>query len=423
MLFNSGYVIMNLFRAYILCRLMEIYFGNIDIRRNRKYIIYLIFYPCITIIHLINGISVITLISNLIVFSLLSLNYTAKMKYKFISVSSIFLLLLCPETVMILLRKYIDSPIFWENYYNSIFGMISILLFTYMVVLILQNYVYIRKGNNVPVTYWITILLIPTASTYILTILFISTGLSSIQILICVVLLLIVNIYIFSLNNTMLMKTEDEVSNYILLEQNNYYENQLNLIDSELRLNKSFQHDWRNHLSIVYYLYENNEEKLLIEYISEILKKVNNVNEYVHTGNVVIDSILNYKLQEANNKGIKVILDVYVPEQLSVKSFDITVILGNLLDNAIDACSKLDEKERNISLSIHYDKSRLFIDIKNQYKNEVIYNEGNILSTKHNKLNHGIGLSNVKNAVEKYQGLMDIEHTGNTFSTLVLLFV
>ncbi len=152
----------------------------------------------------------------------------------------------------------------------------------------------------------------------------------------------------------------------------------------------------------------------------ELLEKILMIHK---ESNRAYGSVKITRLQEAGKRGIRVIVEISVPEQLSVRTFDMTVILGNLLDNAIHACSKLPEDKREIKIVIRYDKGRLIIDIKNQYDNAIRYDRGNIITTHEDRKNHGIGLSNVKQAVEKYQGLLDIEHSDDIFSITALLFV
>ncbi|QHQ59507.1 GHKL domain-containing protein [Anaerocolumna sedimenticola] len=423
MFYDVVYIAMNLFQTYIIFRLMGIFFNREAINRNKECLTYLLYYLCITGIYLLINIPVITLAANLIAFALLSFNYKAGLKQRVLSVSFICLILLCSEGIIVLLTGHINSPIFSRNDYSSVIGTVSIQLFTYMVVLILQNYKNIRKGNNIPTIYWLAIFLIPSASLYIIVNLLMATGLPLIQVLLCIVLVLLVNVATFYLYDFISMEIEEEMTNRMLLQQNNYYERQFALINTALAANKSLRHDWENHLSILYSLSEKNEGKHLMEYLSELMEEKTVKEEYTRSGNVVIDSILNFKLQEAERKGIQINLEVSVPEQLSVKSFDMTVILGNLLDNAIEACCKIAENKRKIRVSIRYDKSRLFIEIKNQYENEILYEKGNIITTNDDKKNHGAGLSNVKNAVEKYQGLLHIEHSDNTFNVTALLFV
>src|SRR5699024_10873185 len=105
----------------------------------------------------------------------------------------------------------------------------------------------------------------------------------------------------------------------------------------------------------------------------------------VNTGNIIIDSILNFKLQEADRNNIKVQLELSIPSQLSVTSFDLLVILGNLLDNAINASCNIEERKRNINISIRFEKSMLIIKIKNQFNGEILYHGDKIITSNENK--------------------------------------
>ncbi|WMJ86367.1 sensor histidine kinase [Anaerocolumna sp. MB42-C2] len=206
-----------------------------------------------------------------------------------------------------------------------------------------------------------------------------------------------------------------------LKQQNHYYEQQFELMKTALLNTKSLRHDMMNHISILYSLSDNKDK--LKEYLSELMDARALNAEYACSGNLIVDSILNFKLQEAERKGIRMDLELNIPEHLDITSFDMTVILGNLLDNAISACDKLDKDERNIGVIIRYDKSRLLIEIKNPYADRIIYQRDQIQTTKEDKENHGIGLFNVRNTVEKYHGLLSFEHTENIFSVMALLFV
>ncbi len=206
-------------------------------------------------------------------------------------------------------------------------------------------------------------------------------------------------------------------------EINNYYERQFELMKTTLVNTRALHHDLQNHLSIIHSLSEGGEMEKLKEYISELLEESEDIYHYTHSGNVVIDSIMNFKLQEAGNKGVCIAAELYVPEQLPVKSSDLTVILGNLLDNAIEASIYLKKGERIIEAAIRYDKSRLIIDIKNQYDNLILYDKDKLVTTKEDKKIHGVGLENVRTVVERYGGILKLEHSGGIFRASALLFI
>jgi len=423
-IYDIVYVIMNLFRTYIIFKFMGVFFERKDINKPIEYLSYLAYYVCITGFYLLINIPIVTLTINLVALLILSFNYKASVKQRILSVLLICLILLLTESIVVLMTGHINSKIFGKNNYSSISGMIGIQIFSYMMVLLIEKYQNVKKGAIIPVVYWLAVLLIPSASMYITVVLLLASGLEIWQVLLGIVLLLIINVATFYLYDAIIAEMDEKMTNKMLIQQNNNYEHQFELMKASLAATRAYRHDLMNHISTLYSLFENDEKEKLKEYLSELMMNNKVIkSDYSHSGNLVIDSILNFKLQEAENLGIHVNLDVCVPEHLEVKSFDMTVILGNLLDNAIHACSLLPDDKKVIKAVIRYDKGRLIIDIKNHYNNKIIYENGNIITTNDDKINHGIGINNVRNAVEKYDGILNIEHSDNIFSVTALLFV
>jgi sensor histidine kinase YesM len=169
-------------------------------------------------------------------------------------------------------------------------------------------------------------------------------------------------------------------------------------------------------------LIESGDTKETLDYISEIMDDIGARKDRSSTGNTVIDSIINFKLQEAEQRNIKTNLDLKIPEKLEIPSFDMTVILGNLLDNAIKALDMVKDNPF-INLKMKYDKGRLIIQTDNPYEGDIIENEGKIITTHEDKANHGIGLQSVKKVIQKYDGIMNIDHSDNIFSISLMLYV
>lgn len=115
-------------------------------------------------------------------------------------------------------------------------------------------------------------------------------------------------------------------------------------------------------------------------------------------------------------------LDLNVPEELNIPSSDIAIMLGNLLDNAITAVSKLTE-ERYINIIIKYDKGLFILHIDNPFEGEVIKEKNAYIITKLDKCNHGIGLQSIKDVLEKYNGSMEIVHSKKVFSVTLFIYI
>lgn len=146
------------------------------------------------------------------------------------------------------------------------------------------------------------------------------------------------------------------------------------------------------------------------------------MKEYACSGNILIDGILNLKLQESERKGIKTELELNVPGKVNITSLDMSVILGNLLDNAINAATKA-PVEKRITTIIKYKKSRLIIQVSNSYNGQLNYKGNDLATTDTDKENHGIGIKNIKSTLDKYNGEMELEHTENTFTVTLFMYL
>ena len=137
-----------------------------------------------------------------------------------------------------------------------------------------------------------------------------------------------------------------------------------------------------------------------------------------NSGNLVIDSIINYKLRELDASCIYV--DAYVPGEVNIPDIDMTTILGNLLDNSIQALKETRGKQI-LRISINYSRGRMILQIENSYE-KILEENGELKTTKTEKEGHGIGLESIKEVVERYDGILQLDYKENLFVAFVVLF-
>jgi sensor histidine kinase regulating citrate/malate metabolism len=167
---------------------------------------------------------------------------------------------------------------------------------------------------------------------------------------------------------------------------------------------------------------ENGETSKSLQHIANMIEVFATKKEFARSGNINFDSILNFKLQEAQQKDILAILELNIPSNMDIPSFDMAIILGNLLDNAIKANDEI-KGERYINIAIKYDKGRLIIKVQNPYEGEILKENGRFLTMKKDRANHGIGLVSIKNVLQKYNGMMEIDYSKNVFCVKILMFI
>lgn len=135
-----------------------------------------------------------------------------------------------------------------------------------------------------------------------------------------------------------------------------------------------------------------------------------------YTGNIVLDTVLGAKINEAQKYAIKIVPAIALYGQLNIKILDLALLLGNALDNAIEATSKIDgEIEKKIYLTVKLHQNILHIVVKNPVACPVLIKNNSIETNKENSEMHGLGIPNMQTLVRKYGGTMDIRCTNQFF--------
>ncbi|MBS5488588.1 MAG: GHKL domain-containing protein [Clostridiales bacterium] len=234
---------------------------------------------------------------------------------------------------------------------------------------------------------------------------------------------------------------KDEYHNNILNEQIVIYRNEIATKNRYNQKIKSIEHDINNHIISIRNMISDNRNNEAVRYIDEVFNILNNHDNILDTGNIEIDSIMNTKLDEMASYGITYCHNIMIPCGMNINAMSIVIILGNLLDNSIEAVRKIKESEgyqkvqnEDINIEIIYDRGTLNINVSNiTYRNKenLFYNiEYNGLSlpsgfntSKDNADKHGIGISNIIHIVQQNNGLMSMSRKNGIFTTKITLFI
>ena len=192
---------------------------------------------------------------------------------------------------------------------------------------------------------------------------------------------------------------------------------------------RGMKHDMKNTLSVIMQLASGKEEGLQA-YLEELNQTMDRLEFRFKTGNTVVDTLLNMKYHEIASTVPDLQMDVeglQFPETLFIQSYDIGIILGNALDNAMEACRKLKAKEPDaeafIRISSFQKRELFFLKVENSFDGKVVRKPQNEfpVTDKADRENHGIGLANIKSTAEKYQGTMDFKVKGRVFILSVMM--
>lgn len=181
---------------------------------------------------------------------------------------------------------------------------------------------------------------------------------------------------------------------------------------------RSWRHDYHNHIQIMKAYLELNEIDKLKEYLNGLFDDMVNIDKVVKSGNILVDALLNSKSSYAVSKGIEVKMKAFVPDKLSISETDLCIILGNLLDNAIDECLRI-EGDKFIRVYIGMKNTQLYICITNSAGKKKI-KAGSIFKSMKDTL-HGFGLSRIENSVKRYNGYSSFNSEDGAFTAEVML--
>lgn len=192
-------------------------------------------------------------------------------------------------------------------------------------------------------------------------------------------------------------------------------ENEYMKIKDEYQRKSREIHDLKHHLQVLSSFLSVNQNESAQQYLKTMLNDLMISQERIHawTGNPLIDGLFSGKKLSAKQLGV--MLDIYstnVTFDLSAK--DMSVLLGNLLDNAIEAAAKA-TKCKNVSIQMINKSNMLFIHIKNSIGESPCIRDGKLITTKADKINHGWGMKSIEAIVEKYSGQMDISYNNEFF--------
>ena len=420
-LFEYVYILMEAVRTYCIYRMMRTFFKTSEVKRFQEVLTYVMFFLFIVAMYLFVSIPIVMLFSNIAGLVILSINYEARIKKRVISIAFITIILFVTEALVTVMTGYINFPITQKSHYSSIFGIISLEIVLYAVTVLIRKFKNIRNGVSVPLLYWIGLVSIPTSSIFIIVMLFFATGLSIAQILICDLLLLWMNINAFNLYDSILAYSQVQIDKKMLQQQNIYYEKQLDIMQTAEKSFRSMRHDWNNHISAMRELAVTNDTPALEQYVEEAKQRMKQYEQRIDSGNTVMDSILNFKLREAEQNEIDISIYAKVPNKLNIESFDLIAVTGNLFDNAIQASLMVIPEKRKIRVDIHFKIGILYIIIDNCYNGKITYDENTIVTIKEDKDNHGYGIQNIMRIAEKYGGIFRIEHTEDIFTATVMM--
>lgn len=211
-------------------------------------------------------------------------------------------------------------------------------------------------------------------------------------------------------------------------KKNGQYHSQIiayKLLEEQYSQSERLRHDLKNHIIALSGLLENKEWEKMGNYLKNMENRADlGIGEDI-TGNRIVDVLLYQKRKIVERKNIIWECDVQIPKICYISEYDLCVLLGNILDNAVEACEKSQSKEANstskqfINIQAGVIKKCFLLEVRNS--TDMIDKPNIGFTNKENPSEHGIGLLNISDVVHKYNGVMDIEIRNSVFTISVLI--
>lgn len=300
---------------------------------------------------------------------------------------------------------------------ENIMSIISTLLLLFCGYLFMQTVQEYKKDNNRKP---MEILIIPGISAISLPLLYGNKNIGTEAIVYISIILILVNLLVYYLYELLTEIYNKNLTNIKINEQLKIYESQLRIRQESEKKILLFRHDINNHINEISQLNKDKRYEELTDYLNEIKKNIYYEEDYVNTGNYAVDGVLNYKIREAIANKIEVNTEIKIPCDLKLNAFDMNCLLGNIMDNAIEGTKEVTKPYINILMK--FVSGCILINIINPYNHKLEKNGDTYKTTKHDKEEHGYGISNIKKIMDKYNGMLLISDENNLFSVKIRIF-
>ena len=228
------------------------------------------------------------------------------------------------------------------------------------------------------------------------------------QLIILLIGYLTVSLILLFVFDRSMRNTEYKYKVVLLNKQLAFQEDSIHeLKDNHLEIRKIW-HDVSNNLNNIAILTRNGKLKESTELIESYTKTINDIKIKINSGNVFVDALVSKKLRTCKENNIAFRYDILLSEKLLIDDVALTIILENGLNNAIEACLKEPEEEREITLKIKMANGYIFINIQNPTGANPKIVGGRVETTKKDKTRHGLGLQTVRSIAERYDGELKV---------------
>jgi len=380
-----------------------------------------LFYLVSNAVYFIFDIPIVNLMVQIFFLASIGLLMGFKLKKALLATSIIIVIIVAIESVVVFLTGYVSGSAFIEAEYQSVIGIVAVNMTTLLASKVFNNYKNVRKNNGLPMNYWIAVFVFPIMSLLLLIVIFGFSSENKTIVIASTMMILTMNFITFWLYDRLIWQYEKKLDEVVMEHMNISYKKQLEIMRASILNTKSFQHDIKRHVISIDTLLKEDRNDDLRDYINEMKANIENSNTVSNTGNVIIDSIINF---EVNHSGVNLddisLKAVDIPIKIAIRDYDLTIVLSNIVSNALTAIKKVENGKAEIYFN--YKKGVLLIWVENDFYGELIVENDKMCTTYEDKENHGYGIENVKRAIKKYDGKLNMEYINNKFKADIVMY-
>lgn len=230
---------------------------------------------------------------------------------------------------------------------------------------------------------------------------------------------LMMSVMVFNMNRQ--YESEKELA-MLKSEQAELLERDYTTLNNAYAVNAQLFHDFHNHIGALRQLLARKEYAEAVQYLDALQEPVREMADTVWTGDATADYLINSKAAAAAGYGVQMQAQVEYPQHTNIRSADLCAILGNLLDNALEAAKQVTAPEqRVVRLTIRRINQMLVIKVENSFADAPVQENGELKTTKTESGLHGWGLKSARTAAEKYDGMIQTGCEENMFRAVATL--
>lgn len=398
-----------------------------DVKKTK--LIYFIFFILIWLNTIIPFNSMAVSSISIIIISVISLLYKESKLKRFTKILILITIIILSETITglvsaLLTNKNVEFLINDGLYYLQ--GVLISKMISFIMVKIIHKWRFSSKVSRTRALH-LSFVLIPLST--ILYIYIISDyamelieSRSIILLTLSTLLLIISNIIVFYIFERQLRQEVERRNSELLKQQLEYKVDYYKQLSDKHRVSNKAVHDTKNQLYAVSTYLNKGQVQLAKEKVDELCLDVFSNIHFNKTGNDAIDALLNAKQSIIEELEIDFYNSIFINECNKIDDMELCIIIGNLLDNAIEACLKIPkEDKRQININIKQVNDYLSLEISNTTSEKVQIVNGNIITTKKDKVLHGFGLNSIKEIVRKNNGHISFEQIDSYFYVNIYL--